>query len=940
MPALVVFLYFCIKIILLPGLISNKLPAVHKKSLTPFFLKTLGMDTMSRNTMITAVSAAALSGEGPGTFSMTRVSLKDLPDGYLPFIKNKGIQGDVSIDASIAREFDDRSRKIRLLAEITLQNLYIDSKDITINLKDHTLTVTSDSVYDLDGDIVEIGFMEVKLDQFSPWTLKGTVHNVFSGKPGLDLMAEGSGIPFQEIKNALSGETVAWLKDFDVQGAINANVSIKGDAGSPRINGVLTAKGGSFQRNTAKLASFEVSIPMVYYKENFTVRDAFISVQDFSILTTINNKHVHSRFNNVGISIPYFTYRDSDFKSEPVRIAIDEGLLTGNGNKEYYRDKNLLLEGAGEGNIKKGLMKLTDLLFTSDTVNETRGDILLNMGKEVTIDAALEFKKLDIEMLSRKFQGLLQKKKVKVHGTGSLNTHVKIVLPEGSSPRVTGTADVSISGGGFSSFDESKIGEGIELKASGNFTFHPPDNLMTFDVTSQATGFELLAGKFYGDFTDRVLSISSAGEYSTDDGTVRVLESDFALTGIGNVFISGNIWDLKKSPSFDLDINLTNMSNGAAYNLFIRDTFQEEVPLLSRIEFDGTSGVNVTVKGMADRFSARGQLQIADMNITDTGADRHVKNIHMSLPFDITYPQSEEKKGTAAFGYLRVKDLSWASLNMRDIEVFPALWGNALLFREDIRLQLYRGDVILKDIAYNDIFRPGRNLRLAIDIQDIDLGEASTAFELPVFEGELSGTIPNVTLRGNSLATDGEIVLNLFDGTMSVSNLSIDNVFTSTASFKSSIALSNIDLGKLTRTFNFGQISGVIQGSVQDLVIVKRQAEHFRAKLETVKKRGLSQKINVAALKKITILGTGSSASILDKGIYQFFKEYRYEKLGFTCYLKNDNLVLLGIESRGTTGYLVKGGFFPPKVDVINYTQNISFQEMVKRLKRINFAGQ
>ena len=61
--------------------------------------------------------------------------------------------------------------------------------------------------------------------------------------------------------------------------------------------------------------------------------------------------------------------------------------------------------------------------------------------------------------------------------------------------------------------------------------------------------------------------------------------------------------------------------------------------------------------------------------------------------------------------------------------------------------------------------------------------------------------------------------------------------------------------------------------------------------------------------------------------------------MGFKCSLKNDKFVLIGIEVEGNKGYLVKGGLLPPKVNVISYTQNISFREMVKRLKRIQEAG-
>jgi hypothetical protein len=174
---------------------------------------------------------------------------------------------------------------------------------------------------------------------------------------------------------------------------------------------------------------------------------------------------------------------------------------------------------------------------------------------------------------------------------------------------------------------------------------------------------------------------------------------------------------------------------------------------------------------------------------------------------------------------------------------------------------------------------------------------------------------------------------------MRVSDISIDNVFTPVASLKSVVEFKDIDLGKLTGTFEFGHISGILEGSVKDLVIVNGQPESFEARIETVKRRGVGQKMSVEALEKISILGTGSSASILKSGIYRFFKEYKYRKMGFRGSLKNDNFLLLGIETEGDKGYIVRGALLPPKVDVISYTQNISFKEMVKRLMRIKAVG-
>ena len=71
---------------------------------------------------------------------------------------------------------------------------------------------------------------------------------------------------------------------------------------------------------------------------------------------------------------------------------------------------------------------------------------------------------------------------------------------------------------------------------------------------------------------------------------------------------------------------------------------------------------------------------------------------------------------------------------------------------------------------------------------------------------------------------------------------------------------------------------------------------------------------------------------------YENKEEYNYAKIGFKALLKNDNLFLQGIKGKGNVGYLVKGSIMPPKVDVVSYNQNISFKEVVNRIKRIKQA--
>ncbi|MBI5098370.1 MAG: hypothetical protein HZB30_03905 [Nitrospirae bacterium] len=588
---------------------------------------------------------------------------------------------------------------------------------------------------------------------------------------------------------------------------------------------------------------------------------------------------------------------------------------------------------------KEKQFKVKNLSIDTDFAKGVTGDIFFVLNKQWTIDAIFKYNGIDVEKLSQTlFHDFLGQKGLNVKGGGALQVVLKVTIPENSTPQISGTAYLNLLNAGFSSSDGVVAGEGIDMKVSNSFEFLLPAGRVDFTLYSEAANFELLIGRFYGNFRDKVLSFSAKGNYTRANNSLNITESKTALTHTGNIFISGNISGLATSPLFNADIKLDSLQNKEVYNFFIRETFQEQFPIFSQLDVNGESSMRLSVRGTPKYFTVSGEVNIADMNILGNSPDKALKEINIHLPVELSFPQDSHPGGRAVFGFLKMKALSWSALKLKDIEIFPSVWHNAVLFKEDIKLPVLGGDIVLKNILYSDIFSPEKQLRLSVDIQGLDLEQASTAMTWPRFSGRLSGVIPMVNLADNHLITDGKIILELFDGKIKVSNLSVDNVFGPVSSFKSSIELEEIDLGKLTGAFDFGHISGIIKGNITELVIVKGQAESFKAYMETYKKKGVEQKISVDALKKISILGTGSSTSILDRGIYQFFKEYRYDKLGFKAFLKNDKLLLLGIENEGNKEYLVKGGLFPPKVDVISYTQNVSFQEMVSRLKRIKQA--
>ena len=568
-----------------------------------------------------------------------------------------------------------------------------------------------------------------------------------------------------------------------------------------------------------------------------------------------------------------------------------------------------------------------------------RGDIEI-ASFEAAIPLDYKMETITIKEASVKAEGITGKVngfKYFTKKSVSLNTSFTADISKGAVSHITGDADLRIMDGGFSSPDGTTAAEGVDMKASGEFDLSLPLKEAKINLSAEASGFEILMGGFYGSFKDKSLHSSLKGLYNADDDSIIITDSELGISEIGTLMVSGKLSNITGQPYFNTEIKLAELSNKKAFELFLRDTFQESYPILAGLNVSGKTSFNLSAKGIREKFILRGNLETNETDITAISSDLSVTGVNISLPIDISYPEAapSSTKEPVHFGSLKINDISWGGLNIKNLNVYPVINRNSLIFKEDISIPVFGGEVALRGVTYNDLFRPERRLSLSIDVDGIDLEKLSAALAMPRLSGNLSGSIHEARFAGSTLSTDGEIILKLFEGEVRLHNFSINNFPGKTPSIKTSVDIKRINLGGLTSAFEFGNITGIINGYINDLVITDGQAEQFDASIESIREKRTQQWISVDALENISVLGSGSSTSMLNKGIYSLFKKYRYEKIGFKGSLRNDNLLLSGIEGEGGKQYLVKGGAIPPKVDVISYNQNISFQEMVKRLKRI-----
>ena len=490
-------------------------------------------------------------------------------------------------------------------------------------------------------------------------------------------------------------------------------------------------------------------------------------------------------------------------------------------------------------------------------------------------------------------------------------------------------------GGKFSSADGSKAGENVLLAGPLEMTWTTASGAVDVHAGLAVQSGEALWDKFYINLAGIQPAVQIDGGYRRDRDRLDCRGCRITLRQIGAVVIDGVVEGLTGTPSFNLDIRSNDFSPGAFFDQLLRENLKRGVPFLDNLVVAGKAAFQTRVRGLLDNLAAAGELSIRDAALRGRLTDWEVAQIALDLPFHIVWKRNNKDATQAPRpGTLTVGKIRFGSHTARLSDAALSLANNQLRFSRPLRAGLFGGELIVGDLQWPDIVGHPQELSFSAEFKRLQLQELTEALDWPLFSGTLTGSIPQVETKDGVLKTSGEIDVEIFGGHVRLSKLEIDNPFSRIASFRLDAGLANIDLERLSRTFAFGQISGILEGTIADLMITDGQPAQFSADLHSVD-RGKEQRISVEALNKITVLSSGQSAGALYGSLAGLFDSFRYSKLGFKASLRNDRLTLRGVETRGDQEYLVVGTFLPPTVNVVSHTQVIAFSELLRRLERV-----
>lgn len=500
------------------------------------------------------------------------------------------------------------------------------------------------------------------------------------------------------------------------------------------------------------------------------------------------------------------------------------------------------------------------------------------------------------------------------HATGGLISANWRIQSDDNAIAVRGP--LSFSGLGVDSKDGTIAAEGVA--ASGRVEGRMTDTAVAVDLALELNGGEFLFGPMYvslpSSAVQMAMKLASASERQWDISSLSWQDP--------------GVLDIKGQMRLDL-----------AHENPLRDAdLQAALPALTAAvpRYFDSIAASIGLSGL----QAEGAMQ-ADISLRN--GDWHA--------LDSTFDAVALEDGAGRFGVeglsgaLRVRqsasaansELSWQRAHIHGLSLGAAALtlqssAGGLALRAPVAIPMLGGILRLRTFSYSPDDDDMR-LDIGLALEKLNLTQLSAAFDWPPFGGTISGELPQIHYADERLDFEGGLSGEVFDGRVSVSQLSMERPFGVAPMLAASIEFSGLDLEPLTSAFGFGEITGRLDGHVRDLRLLDWEPVAFDAALHTVKRSGERRRISQRAVRELTEVGGGGIAAGLQAQVLQVFSSFGYERIGLSCVLANNVCIMGGAGRAENGGYVIVEGSGLPRVSVIGHQQRVDWPVLLNRLK-------
>lgn len=415
--------------------------------------------------------------------------------------------------------------------------------------------------------------------------------------------------------------------------------------------------------------------------------------------------------------------------------------------------------------------------------------------------------------------------------------------------------------------------------------------------------------------------IANGGHQLTASGKLenQLLTFDNAhlkVRDVGELDASGQL-NLNDFKLLSLKASLPRLDLNTAYPMLFKPLLEKTA--FANAEIAGIAGIKLEIENAEPKSF---ELLLKDVDIADKNNKFAFYKVNANIPWSYDLAQAVN------FGY-ESGELLKLPLGKTSIQAQVERYA---LTAPAIKLPILDGALNLSGISAAR--RDGQwYWHLSARLEPISMEDFSAALNLPRMSGKASAQIPLVTYAAGTLTTDGSLVLNVFNGNITVTQLTMQTPLGITPKLNADIAMRNLDLGVLTRTFSFGAIEGKLDGDIRNLELQNWKPVKFDALVQSSPGR-YPKKISQRAVENISALGGGGAAAAVQRSFLRFFEQFNYGKMGLSCRLRNDICVMGGIEST-PHGYVIVKGSGIPAITVMGYNETVGWSELLARIKRV-----
>lgn len=253
---------------------------------------------------------------------------------------------------------------------------------------------------------------------------------------------------------------------------------------------------------------------------------------------------------------------------------------------------------------------------------------------------------------------------------------------------------------------------------------------------------------------------------------------------------------------------------------------------------------------------------------------------------------------------------------------------------KEARLPVFDGAVVIRRLAVENAGTPRLAGEFAAVIEPISMQPVARALGLPEFSGTLSGTIPGLRYRDQTLELEGELEAQVFDGTIVANNLRVGEPLGRFPRLRADVAARRLDLQQITEVFDIGNITGRIDVDLAGLETYGDRPTAFDFSFRNTPGDRTRRRISQRAVQSVSSIGGGGGgvAAALQTGALKFFDTFVYDEIGLSCRLRDDVCQMGGVGAAPDNGFYIVKGWGLPRIDIIGREQRVDWPRFVSQV--------